>query len=110
MGERSLHTREVAGSKPAAPIVKSPAIGGVFGFFRSLFRRPESVGLGTGARALLDRRRRDARLHTPHGKCNRRDETSDVPSARLAPDSGANGAFGRDIAWTKVSARSERHA
>jgi hypothetical protein len=31
VGERSLHTREVAGSKPAAPIRKVPAIRPVLG-------------------------------------------------------------------------------
>jgi hypothetical protein len=31
-GERSLHTREVAGSKPAVPIMQKPRISGVFAF------------------------------------------------------------------------------
>jgi hypothetical protein len=30
VGERSLHTREVAGSKPAAPMFEKPRCGGVF--------------------------------------------------------------------------------
>ena len=47
MGERSLHTREVAGSKPAAPIARKARYGGLFRLLGGLLISHRNVVRGS---------------------------------------------------------------
>ena len=78
VGERSLHTREVAGSKPAVPIAQPGRLTEALEQRRQLAMIVEDeVGLGTGIRVILQGAVTDG-LH-PH-----RSGARDVGAAQVA--------------------------